>query len=56
MSTIPASAIVNVQPNVLAAGGSAIDIIGLLLTTDIRVPIGSVMDFASAAAIDAYFG
>lgn len=56
MSTIPASAIVNVTPNVLAAGGSALDLVGLLLTSSTRVPIGSVLSFASAAAVSTYFG
>lgn len=56
MSTIPASQIVNVTPSVLAAGGSALELLGLLLTDDDRVPIGSVQSFASAAAISAFFG
>lgn len=56
MSTIPASAIVNVTPNVLAAGGSALDLIGLLLTDSTQVPIGSVLSFASSAAVSNYFG
>lgn len=56
MSTIPASEIVNVTPNVLQAGGSAIDLNGLFLTNGTRVPIGSVLFFASAAAVSSYFG
>lgn len=56
MSTIPASAIVSVTPNVLAAGGSALDLVGLLLTESARPPIGSVLSFASAAAVSTYFG
>lgn len=54
--TIPANAIVNVQPNVLAATGSALDLNGLLLTTSDRVPIGTVLSLASIAAVDDYFG
>lgn len=56
MSSIPASAIVNVTPSVLAAGGNAIDVIGLMLTSGTRIPIGTVPEFASAAAVSTYFG
>lgn len=56
MSTIPASAIVSVTPNVLAAGGSALDLSGLLLTTNTRVPIGSVQSFATADEVSNFFG
>lgn len=56
MSTIPASQIVNVQPSVLAAGGSAIDLNGLALTTNTRVPIGTVASFPTAQAVADFFG
>jgi hypothetical protein len=56
MSTIPASQIVNVIPNVLSAGGNALDIVGVMLTTSDRVPIGAVLPFTSAPAVAAYFG
>ncbi len=56
MSTIPASAIVNVTPGVLSAGGSALDMIGLVLSTNVRVPIGSTQAFSSPAAVEEYFG
>lgn len=56
MSTIPARDIVAVNPGVLAAGGSALDMIGLLLTTSTRVPIGAVQPFASASDVADYFG
>lgn len=56
MSTIPASAIVKVTPGVLAAGGRALDLIGLLLTTSTRVPIGAVQPFSNALDISNYFG
>lgn len=56
MSTIPASAIVNVTPNVLEAGGSALDLNGLILSTSSLVPIGSVQSFASATAVSDFFG
>lgn len=56
MTTIPASDIVRVTPSVLSAGGNALDLNGLLLTTNTRVPIGSVQSFASADAVSAFFG
>lgn len=56
MTTIPASSIVSVTPNVLAAGGSGLDLIGLILTNGTRVPIGAVQPFPSAAAVSEYFG
>lgn len=56
MSTIPAKNIVDVTPAVLSAGGSALDLNGLFLTENTRVPIGTAPSFASAAAVSAYFG
>lgn len=56
MSTIPASEIVNVTPTVLAAGGSAVDLSGIILTTTARVPIGTVQTFSAQAAVANYFG
>lgn len=56
MTTIPASDLVNVSPGVENAGGTAVDVIGLCLTTSNRVPVGSVLSFASAAAVTSYFG
>jgi hypothetical protein len=56
MTTIPASTIVNVTPNVLAAGGEAVDLTGLFLSTAARVPIGQVASFPSATAVQNYFG
>lgn len=56
MSTIPASQIVNVPPNVIAAGGNALDLNGLALSTSIRVPIGTVRSFPDVASVSAYFG
>lgn len=56
MSTIPASEIANVTPSVLAAGGSALDLVGLVLTTTARIPIGTVQSFATQTAVANYFG
>ena len=54
--TIPASQYASVQPNALAGGGAGLDLIGLMLTTNQRVPIGSVPSFPTAAGVSAYFG
>lgn len=56
MTTIPARDIVQVNPGVLPAGGSALDMIGLLLTTSTRAPIGQVLQFASGDDVGDYFG
>ena len=55
-ASIPARAIVNVLPNVISAGGSGLDLIGLILTDSTQIPLGSVLSFASAADVSAYFG
>src|ERR1700751_4715599 len=52
----PASQIADVTPNVLAAGGSALDLIGLVLTTSTRPPIGAAPSFPDAASVGEYFG
>ena len=56
MTTIPASAIVSVNPGVISAGGTALDINGLFLHGSDRIPAGKVISFPSAAAVGAYFG
>ena len=53
---IPASQLVNVIPSVLPAGGNALDLIGLILTTDVRVPIGTVQRFATPELVGDFFG
>lgn len=55
-STIPASAIVQVTPSVISAGGSALDLNGLVLTKSTRVPIGMILSFANKKDVDSYFG
>lgn len=56
INTIPASQIVSIVPSVVSAGGSALDLIELMLTTNNRVPIGSILSFPTAASVGAYFG
>lgn len=56
MASIPASAIVSVTPSVIGAGGTALDLNGLILTTSAQAPVGIVVEFASAADVGTYFG
>lgn len=53
---IPASQIVSVNPSVLSAGGDALDLVGIILTENTRVPIGSVEAFATLDDVSDYFG
>lgn len=53
---IPASEIVSVNPGVIAAGGSQLQLLGLMLTTDTRVPVGEVQSFATAQDVADFFG
>lgn len=53
---IPAAQIVNIIPSVLSGGGNALDLIGLCLTPNTRVPIGQVLSFPTAATVGQYFG
>lgn len=54
--TISVSQFANVTPGVLAAGGAAQDLTGLIVTGSTRVPLGSVVSFPTQAAVSAYFG
>lgn len=54
--TIPASAIVQINPGVIGGGGSALALNGVILTNNTAVPIGAVQPFASAATVSAFFG
>lgn len=54
--SIPASLIASASPSVLSAGGSALDLIGIILTTNSRVPIGSAPKFPTKDAAASYFG
>lgn len=53
---IPASQIVSVTPSVLPAGGNALDLIGLELTQNTRIPIGQIYQFPTSASAAAFFG
>jgi hypothetical protein len=54
--TIPASKLVRVTPGVISAGGSALALSGLILTADPSIPLGTVQNFATPAAVTAQFG
>jgi hypothetical protein len=53
---IPASNIVTINPSVVAAGGSALALNGVVLTLDTAVPINTVKEFVNAADVGAFFG
>ena len=53
---ISASQIVGVTPQVLAAGGTALDLNGMLLTSSALMPPGYTFSFPSASAVIAFFG
>lgn len=54
--SIPASVIASATPSVISAGGSALDMVGIFLTNNTRVPIGSVPTFPTIEAVGNYFG
>lgn len=54
--SIPASELVDVIPSVLSAGGSNLQLSGLVLSYNKRVPIGTVARFPNPAAVTAFFG
>lgn len=54
--TIPASAIVSVNPGVISAGGAALVLNGVMLTNSTAIPIGTVQPFATATAVSNFFG
>lgn len=54
--TIPASKLVRVNPGVITAGGAALVLSGLILTNSTPVPLGTVSQFSTAAAVSAFFG
>jgi hypothetical protein len=56
MPTIPASYDVTINPQTLAAGGSALAMNGLMLSDSNRIPTGSILSFPLAASVASYFG
>jgi hypothetical protein len=54
--TIPASAIVAINPGVIGGGGNALALNGIILTNNAAVPMGVAQPFASSAAVSAFFG
>jgi hypothetical protein len=56
VNSIPAKVLVDVIPNVLGAGGSALVLNGLILTTATTVPINTVRGFPTAEAVSDFFG
>ncbi|MDH0439068.1 DUF3383 domain-containing protein [Enterobacter cloacae] len=53
---IPLRKDVQINPGVLPAGGSALDLNGLILTDSAYAPVGSVITFTNKEDVSAYFG
>ncbi|HDG0630511.1 TPA: DUF3383 domain-containing protein [Serratia marcescens] len=53
---IPITKDVKINPGVLAAGGTALDLNGLILTDSAYAPVGSVLTFSSDEDVADYFG
>lgn len=56
MSNIPISQIVQINPNVIGAGGAQGSLDGLLLTQDTGVPVGQLQVFYRASDVADFFG
>jgi hypothetical protein len=55
-ASIPASALADVIPGVLSAGGNPLSLNSVYLTSDTSIPIGTVQAFASAPDVSDWFG
>lgn len=53
---IPLRKDIQINPGVLPAGGSALDLNGLILTDSAYAPVGSVIKFTNKEDVAAYFG
>lgn len=53
---ISADELAQVNPAVLSAGGSSVDLLGLILTNSTASPLGTVPSFPDAASVGAYYG
>lgn len=56
MASIPASAIVNINANVLSAGGSVLAMNGVILTDNTLLVPHTLVQFSSAADVSDFFG
>ena len=54
--TIPASALVVINPGVIGGGGAALDLNGVILTANPAVPIGAVQQFGNPTDVATFFG
>lgn len=54
--SIPATELVQVNPSVLVAGGTSVDLLGILLTNSTAIPLGTVPLFPTAQSVSDYFG
>lgn len=54
--SISANQLIEVRPGVVSAAGAAVTLSGMMLTADTAIPVGKVRQFATAAAVSAFFG
>lgn len=54
--SIPFSRDFKIKPSVIGAAGTALDMLGLLLTDNELATVGSVLEFSSVDEVSAYFG
>lgn len=54
--SIPANVIVNVAPNVIGAGGTGLDLKGLILTLDDITPASAILEFLDDQSVADYYG
>jgi hypothetical protein len=54
--SIPIDFFANVTPAVISAGGSGVNVTGLLLTTNTSIPLGAIAQFFAPSEVEAHFG
>lgn len=54
--TIPISQVVTINPGVIGTGGNPLALNGVFLSSDTKIPIGSLLSFPSADSVADYFG
>ena len=54
--SIPASAVVSINPGVLSSGGNPLSLNGLFLSQNAYIPTNTVQSFTSSDAVKAFFG
>ena len=56
IQSVPIDFVTKVTPAVVSAGGDGVDVVGVLLTPNVTVPIGEAMTFGTPAEVLSHFG